>query len=453
MSVDPLTGDRMHVAPAAAPHWPLPPDLMTLCSSVPHVTAFPTVAEINNRLAALAERHPSVATLRRIGTSRGGEPLMRLDIDGGPRTALVVGGPHPNEPIGSITALHLAESLCADPALRRRLGHSWHIIGCIDPDGAKLNYSWFDRPHDRIAYFRGFYRPAFFDQIEWTFPLDHRGMSFEATLPEVHAWMESIDELRPDLMPSLHNSDTGGVFYYLSRNTSDLPRRLSALPPLFGLTLDVGEPESPGAPLYAPAVFGQWDTPEEIDYLIEHGKAPDSWSAGDSSFSYARKYATTGLIAEVPMWSDATFSDTSPSTIPLDALREQEHAATQHTLQILGDVYAEAADHIDPGSAFARACRDRLTSKPSVLPPTTGRLATRAEVASQAQSRHLLRLRYGSMLVRLLASYPALLPLHAQMTRTYQQWERESVADTPPTVPVHVAAGIQLAAITTAATC
>ncbi|MGW2688302.1 M14 family zinc carboxypeptidase [Streptomyces sp. NPDC001414] len=442
----------MQATSVPAPLWPLPPDLRTLCASLPHITAFPTVAEINERLRALAERHPAVATLRRIGTSRGGEPLLRLDIDGGPRTALVVAGPHPNEPIGSITALHLAEALCEDAALRQRLGHSWHVIGCIDPDGAKLNYSWFDRPHDRRAYFRGFYRPAFFDQIEWTFPLDHRGVTFEATLPEVHAWMESIDELRPDLMPSLHNSDTGGVFYYLSRNASDLPQRLSALPPLFGLALDVGEPESPGAPLYAPAVFGQWDTPEEIDYLIAHGGTPDTWSAGDSSFSYARKYATTGLIAEVPMWSDATFSDTSASTVPLDELRARDRAATHDTLQTLGEVYDEAADHIDADSPFARACRDRLASRPGPEAPATDRMATRAEVASQTQSRHLLRLRYGSMLVRLLAPNPALQPLHARMTRTYRSWERESLADTPPTVPVRAAAGIQLAAITIAAT-
>ncbi|MFJ6725392.1 M14 family zinc carboxypeptidase [Streptomyces sp. NPDC091281] len=435
----------------SSPRWPLPPDLEAVSASLPHITAFPTVAEMNRRLTALAEQHPTLATIRRIGTSREGEPLLRLDIDGGPRKALVVGGPHPNEPIGSVTALHLAEKLCTDPDLRVRLGHSWHIIGCIDPDGAKLNYSWFDRPHDRLAYFRGFYRPAFFDQIEWTFPLDYRGVTFEASLPEVRAWMDSIDELQPDLMPSLHNSDTGGVFYYLSRDTGDLARRLSSLPPLYGLTLDAGDPESPGAPLYAPAVFGQWDTPEEIDYLIAHDEAPDNWSAGDSSFSYARKYATTGLVAEVPLWSDSTFGDTSASSVHLDELRRREHATTQRTLQILGDAYDKAAPHIDAESPFARACRDRLASRLVHQNPAADRMATKAELASVTQSRHLLRLRYGSMLVRLLASTRSAQALRTQMTRTYESWERESVAETPPPVPVHVAASLQLAAITVAA--
>ena len=44
-----------------------------------------------------------------MGRSRAGRPLLLLSVDRGPRAVLVVGGPHPNEPIGFHTALQLLE--------------------------------------------------------------------------------------------------------------------------------------------------------------------------------------------------------------------------------------------------------------------------------------------------------------------------------------------------------
>ena len=115
--------------------------------SVPELVDFPFVDELVGQARRLAESYPEVASIARVGSSRLGEPIEALRVTGdGPLEALVFGGVHPNEPIGGLTALHLAESLCTDPELRHGLGYSWTVIPCIDPDGMRLNEGWFKGP-------------------------------------------------------------------------------------------------------------------------------------------------------------------------------------------------------------------------------------------------------------------------------------------------------------------
>ena len=106
---------------------------------------------------------------------------------------------------------HLGRLLCEDDALRDELGFSWHIMPCIDPDSTRLNEGWFAGPFTRRHYARHFFRPAPDQQVEWTFPLAYKSAYFDRTLPETEALMRVIDELRPELMYSLHNAEHGGV--------------------------------------------------------------------------------------------------------------------------------------------------------------------------------------------------------------------------------------------------
>ena len=90
--------------------------------SVPELVDFPFVDELIGQARRLAESYPDVASIAHVGSSRLGEPIEALRVTGdGPLEALVFGGVHPNEPIGGLTALHLAESLCTDPDLRHGL--------------------------------------------------------------------------------------------------------------------------------------------------------------------------------------------------------------------------------------------------------------------------------------------------------------------------------------------
>src|SRR5580658_5476780 len=201
-----------------------------LIGAVPDFSAFPLVDELVDQLEALAGGHPDVASLVRVGTSRLGEPIPALRVEGGPREALVFGGVHPNEPIGGLTALHLARTLCAGPELRHRLDYSWTVVPCIDPDGMRLNEGWFDGSFVRSHYGRHFFRPAGEEQVEWTFPFQYKKAYFDAVLPETLALMRQIDERKPSLMCSLHNGELGGVYYYLSKAVPGIYRDLQEIP-------------------------------------------------------------------------------------------------------------------------------------------------------------------------------------------------------------------------------
>src|SRR6185312_4938905 len=269
--------------------------------SVPPADAFATVDELAAECARIAADHPDVARLHRAGTSAQGEPLTCLTVDGpaGAPEALVFGLPHPNEPIGGLTALHLARRLAEDPALRARLGHTWRIVACIDPDGLRLNEGWLKGPFTREHYARHFYRQAGAEQVEWTFPLDHKGAYFDAVLPETLALMRLIDTHRPALMASLHNSELGGAYYYLSRDEPALYPTLQQIPDRLGLPLHQGEPEAPWIPRLADGVFRSLDVRDAYDHLERAGLA-ETISGGNSTGSYAERHGTLTLVCELP---------------------------------------------------------------------------------------------------------------------------------------------------------
>ncbi len=195
-------------------------DLTRELGTVPEYDRFATVDEVNEYLTRVAATYRGLASIDRIGTSRLGDPLLCLTVGDGDRDIVVAAGPHPNEPIGGLTVMHLATRLCEDPAVRH--GARWHIVGCLDPDGTRLNEGWFAGPYTKAHYGRHFYRPAGDEQVEWTFPFTYKRSYFDRVLPETLALMRLIDRTRPAFLTTLHNGELGGVFYYLSRPEPEL---------------------------------------------------------------------------------------------------------------------------------------------------------------------------------------------------------------------------------------
>ncbi len=148
-------------------------DLQQIARDIPDYDHFLTIDELNASSHALVAAFPEIASLRVIGQTRRGDPIELITIKGGAKQAFVVGGPHPNEPIGCMTVEYLTRRLCEDAALRDELGFTWHFIKCIDSDGMRLNEGWFKPSFSPTNYARHFFRPAFFDQVEWTFPVDY----------------------------------------------------------------------------------------------------------------------------------------------------------------------------------------------------------------------------------------------------------------------------------------
>lgn len=430
--------------------------------AVPDSDAFLGPDELSVQLSAIAARAglPAPST---IGRSREGRPIECLTVGDGPRAALVFGTPHPNEPIGGLTTLHLARELAADRALGLASAYRWYIVPCVDPDGLALNSGWLRGPFDLSTYARNFYRPAGDEQVEWSFPFTYKRASFEKPLPETEALMELIDDVRPALMCSLHNSELGGAYYYLSRPQPGLHTTLQAIPKHFGLGLHAGEAEAPYIQQIDSGIYLWPEATASYDHAEALGLDPLTFMTGSSSSTYAARHGTLTLVSELPYWRDPLAGDRSPSgTTYATALRQQADAIEEVVILLRRGLEAVGCEAVAPSpflratSYFARALDGMpIGARRRADDAVSRREATMAELRSLHDVAHSFRLRYVGMLRRGLETLPDGL-VDAALSREVEQRHEAWLADasehtTAEPLPIRLLVGTQYGATLAAA--
>ena len=160
-----------------------------LLRGVPDYPCFLTVDELEAATDGLARAHPDAVRVTELGRSRGGRPVRCLTVGAGECAAAALGAPHPNEPVGVMAVSYLAERLAADPGLAAELGVTWHLVKAWDIDGLALNEGWLKGPYTLFDYARHYFRPDFADQPDWTFPVRHKRLAFNAPTPEAACGM------------------------------------------------------------------------------------------------------------------------------------------------------------------------------------------------------------------------------------------------------------------------
>lgn len=280
---------------------------------IPNYDVFMTVDELDASSRQLAVEYPDLVELREIGRSRKGHPILCLVIGSGSQNALVFASPHPNEPMGCMLIEYFSRLLVENAGLRESLDYTWYFIKCIDIDGTKLNEAWFKGPFTLTNFWRHYYRPADYEQVEWTFPLEYKKYAFDDAMPETEALMRIIDETRPLFMYSLHNTTFGGTYWYLSQEIKELWERFYEANARQDLPLHLGEPEENQLVPYAPAIFPMISQEEIYDFYEKYSDEPPEllMTAGNSSFGYAKKYGTTFLVTELPNFYDPRIGDES----------------------------------------------------------------------------------------------------------------------------------------------
>lgn len=436
------------------------PQILDLVGALPDHSGFPTVDELHRSFEELARSTDRVGR-RRIGTSRLGEPIHEFVVGDGPHQAVIVGGVHPNEPIGSWTALHLAEMMLDADGPAEQLATTWHIVPTIDPDGMRLNEDWFADPFDRAHYSRHFFRPAPDSQVEWTFPTDFRDAYFDAVLPETLALMRLIDDVRPDLLVTLHNGEMGGVYYYLSHDEPDLISDLHAIPDALGLALDTGEPESPHLRTLATAVFAMDHISTYYEYLESIGLDPAPQIRGSSSASWGARHDALCLVAELPYWTHPDAGDETPTDEPYRDLVLRTAAAMGSSGEALQEILDEAEAHLTLQTPYLEASRAFVPMLGSIAETDRRRAPLepaerRATVAERFACEDLVRgfrLRYGGMLLRAIEAEtgagiaPApLRALRARMAALYEEWLADAATGATP-IPMRTLVGVQLGAV------
>ncbi len=327
-----------------------------LLKNVPAYEGFLSAEELDENSRAIAAKYPDAATCRIIGKSRAGKDLLCLKIGDEPKTALMFGLPHPNEPIGTMMLEYLTESLAADEELRHAFGYTLYVVKAWDYDGYQLNEGWIKGPYTVTNYSRNYYRPIGRQQVDWTFPVDYKELHFHDVMPEAEAMMHLIDEIRPDFIYSLHNAGFGGVYWYLTKDLDQsLYEALYEAPRKQDIPIHFGEPESPALKVFYPAVFEGGGICTEYDYLEKYGvkNIAEEIDCGTCSDEYAHNLCgAITFLTEMPYFYDSRIDDRSESELTrADALRTKI-AWTKKANQRLKEVLAISEDCLGENNPF-----------------------------------------------------------------------------------------------------
>lgn len=387
----------------------------------PAARRFPDSRTLMRMIEPSLKQLGPAARVERLGQSAQGRPIDLVSIGDGPRSALIVGAPHPNEPIGCMTIVRLIERLAGDRVFRERSRFTWHFIPAIDVDGLDLNAGWFEGPLTLERYFRDFFRPAFRAQPEYAFPLTMPGYRFDAPTPENLCWQRALDIARPHLQSSLHGNDSSGAFYLLSRNDPALAKTLSRQPAARGIAInDFGEPDS-HLDRYAPGVFSFFEVGPWLRKQQQAGVSlSEIWSAGRSSAEFAaERFGTLSVTCEVPLWVDARQFSRKPSGYSAaDIIRLQLEQASENL-----DLLTRASSLIDGASATpaAHALRGALKEALAILPGQIGELGRQLQHEDERQPvtfGDLVQLEPGTTAIRAPAMLARLGRLEGQRNLT-----------------------------------
>jgi hypothetical protein len=310
--------------------------------ALPPLLRYPTVDELGARAAALVSRRPRDARLRRVGTSRAGTPMWLLSVGHGSRQALVVAGPHANEPVGGATVLRLAERALADPRFTEGADATWNLLLSLDPDGLRRNEGWLAGPYTLGRYFRNFFRPGFLEQPEWL-PDGAAG----AALPETRTLLDLQDELRPFLQCTLHGVDVGGGFVELTHDLPGLAEHVAHTAARLGIPRELGSYDTLYWPSLGPAVYRI--PPPRIGDLA----AAITEAAVESTWFHPHRHGTVTAVVEAPMWGVAAVEDGSPPTDAATVLRTVSHTL-RHDTRLLEVLLARLRPHLAGAPDAAR---------------------------------------------------------------------------------------------------
>jgi hypothetical protein len=362
-----------------------------ILSMVPDYQEFLTLEELHQSSARLVEEFPQAARLQRVGTSTDGQPIELLTIGHGARTALLLGVPHPNEPIGTLTLEFLSRLLCEREDLRERLDYTFLIVKAADPDGLALNAGWLKGAFSPLKYALNYYRPPQDEQVEWGFPIHYKTLHFTTPPAETRAVMQIMEQYRPTFFYSLHNASFCGVYFYLSRRLLTLFPQLHQLVAAQELPLHRGEPEVPYIQTWDQAIYPLFGVQEGYDFLETNlGEDPAPYiTTGTSSDDYLKKLVpdSLSLICELPYYTDPVLEDDTPAGITRREATAEGMHRTEMTLRTIETHFSALQDKL-PHNRLFRSVVDYLRRTPKRLAAQKNAIKepVYAQEASRAQA-------------------------------------------------------------------
>ncbi|MHB2015512.1 MAG: M14 family metallopeptidase, partial [Candidatus Xenobia bacterium] len=310
-----------------------------LLAPVAPLQSFCTVDDLKAFATAFVEANPGRVERRELGHSREGEPIFELRFGRGEKHALLLGLPHPDEPIGAHALMLLCPMLLAEDR-----GYTWHVVLFCDPDGSRLNQNWYGfEPLTPLTLAMHYYRPAEIDQFEWTFPIEYKRLHFTTPNPEAQAVLGLMLEVPFHFMMNMHNCTYGGAYLYFSHPAPALADAVYERLAAAGISPHKGVPEVPYlTPLDDRATYKVYGTREVYDHYEAHGVAePEKMiSAGTcADKTVIDKWNSFTFVCELPYFTHPDIGSTQPMDATLAAIIEKGARQRHDDLTALSDLY------------------------------------------------------------------------------------------------------------------
>ena len=268
---------------------------------IPSYTRFLQVREIDELTHQIVQL-PGVRH-RIVGQTMDKEPLHLLDIGTGEHTALILGVPHSDEPLGSLVITFFARWLALHPEVNS-YGWRWLFIPMVERRGMQLNEGWFTMPDSFAALAKSTFREPTEDQYEWT-----------RSRPETQAVQHVIEKEQPDLLCALHHCGFHNAYFYISEDFPQIYEPLRSLAASVRLPLSDSAPDVPFGHMFSPGFYHMYGLRDYLDYYqkkdpaflttLKRGACSDEW--------YHQKVSGFSFNCEVPMYLSSKLQDKTPS--------------------------------------------------------------------------------------------------------------------------------------------
>lgn len=291
---------------------------------IPTYSRFLTVNEIDtlvNLIRDMAGVRESI-----IGHTVNDEPLRMLTIGEGEKTALIIGAPHSDEPLGSLVVTFFARWLAKHPEAEG-LGWRWLFIPILERRGMRLNEGWFNMPESLAAMAKSTFREPTEYQYEWTFPISYDDYQWTKSRPETIAVKNILEKEKPSLLCGLHHSGFTNAYYYFSEHFSEVYPKLKKFAATLQMPLSDTAPDVPFGKMLSPGFYQMYGLKDYIDYYtkndpmilptIKRGACSDEW--------YQSEIGGFSFNCEVPLYLTPKLKDKTPSRIPYKKMIEERY--------------------------------------------------------------------------------------------------------------------------------
>jgi hypothetical protein len=293
-----------------------------ILNEIPTYTRFLNVNEVDNLAKSITEL-PKVKH-KTIGHTINNEPLIMIEIGENDKTALIIGVPHSDEPLGSLVVSYFARWLATHPDVNG-FGWRWLFVPILERRGMHLNEGWFNMPESFAAMAKSTFRESTEDQYEWTFPIEYEDYKWTQSRPETIAIKEILEEEQPELLCNLHHSGFTNGYYYLSEDLPEIYPNLRKFTNSLRIPLSENSPDVPFGKMFSPGFYQMYGLKDYIEYYtkkdplilpaLRRGACSDEW--------YQKNIGGFSFNCEVQMYLSHKLKDKTLSKITYKKMIEQ----------------------------------------------------------------------------------------------------------------------------------